>query len=202
METPGGASHYIPLYPGISRHIPAYPGISRHIPDPFFCSRAEVGDGASTVVGPSLVVKRGGDTATALLRLAAQVGVADRVVWVGPVPPERALDFLAAADALVVPSHLESLNKVCVEAAAVGTPFVVTETTGVSAWVPDDGIGLVVPPNDPTAIARAVTRVLEGSDGTDEHVRRAFVQRFSPGHVAEQMAEIYQEAAAGRGEPV
>ena len=157
--------------------------------------------GRLTVVGPSLVLKRGGDTATALLRLAAQVGVADRVVWVGPVPPERALDFLAAADALVVPSYLESLNKVCVEAAAVGTPFVVTETTGVSAWVPDDGIGLVVPPNDPTAIARAVTRVLEGSDGTDEHVRRAFVQRFSPRHVAEQMTEIYQEAAAGRGGP-
>lgn len=152
------------------------------------------------LVGPSLRLKRGGDTATALLRLAREIGVADRVRWVGPVPPTRSLDFLSAADVLVVPSRLESLNKVCVEAAAVGTPFVVTETTGVSAWVPADGIGLVIPANDQSAIAAAVEQLHGRSTDSDEEARRAFVQRFSPRHVAEQMAEIYREAAAGQGE--
>lgn len=157
--------------------------------------------GRLLIVGPSLTLKRDGDTATGLLRLAQRVGVADRVVWVGPVTPDRSLDFLAAADALVVPSYLESLNKVCVEAAAVGTPFVVTETTGVSAWVRDGGIGLVIPPRDPSAIAKGVTRLLEGSHGQNEQTRQAFVHRFSPMEVAAQMSDIYHEVFAGTGRP-
>ena len=94
-----------------------------------------VPDAVLVIVGPSLRVRPDGDVATGLLELAREVGVSDRVQWVGATPPEQSSDWLAGADVVAVPSHLESLNKVCVEAAAVGTPFVVTETTGIAAWV-------------------------------------------------------------------
>lgn len=105
-----------------------------------------VPDALLLIVGPSLQVRGFGDEAERLLNRAAARDVSDRVRYRGAVAPEQAASVLAAADVVAVPSHLESLNKVCVEAAATGTPFVVTETTGISAWVPDQGVGLVVPP--------------------------------------------------------
>ncbi len=100
--------------------------------------------------------------------------------------------MLAAADVVAVPSLLESLNKVCIEAAAVGTPFVVTETTGISAWVRGEGIGLVVPPSDPAALSRALNRVLSGEFEYDPEAASAFVGAFSPDVVAAQLVEIYE----------
>ena len=132
------------------------------------------------IAGPSLDVAPHGDMATHLLELAGTVGVRDRVRWVGPVPPDRSLDMLAAADVVAVPSLLESLNKVCIEAAAVGTPFVITKTTGISAWVPDTGVGIVVPPDDPDALATALSAVLCGQWHSDHGRLATFVTPFTP----------------------
>ena len=162
-----------------------------------------IGNGMLLIAGPSLRVGPLGDTATRLLALAREIGVGDRVRWVGPVPPARALDVLAAADVVAVPSHLESLNKVCVEAAGVGTPFVVTTTTGISAWVPDDGVGIVVPPDDPRALGEALTTVIDGRWSPDPSRLAAFVRPFSPSAVASGVVAIYQSVLAewpsGRG---
>ena len=144
------------------------------------------------VVGPSLSVRPIGDVATRLTELAASLGLANRVRVVGETPPSRALDWLAAADVVAVPSHLESLNKVCVEAAAVGTPFVVTSSTGISSWV-TDGIGTVVPPADPEALAAAVNDAV--GRRTDEARIADFVKPFTPETVASEMVGIYREVA-------
>lgn len=156
-----------------------------------------VTDATLLIVGPSLNVPPAGDTASHLLAVAREVGVGDRVQWAGAVPPERALDFLAGADVVAVPSRLESLNKVSVEAAAVGTPFVVTQTTGISAWVPDDGVGIVIPPNDPGALAQALSRVVAGEWRFDAERSAAFVRQFAPRTVAQQMVDVYDTVVAG-----
>ena len=158
-----------------------------------------VENGVLVIVGPSLRVGPLGDTATRLLGLADEIGVRDRVRWVGPVTPTRSLDILAAADVVAVPSHVESLNKVCVEAAAVGTPFVVTETTGISAWVPDEGVGIVVPPGDPKGLGRALTSVLEGRWSPDPARLAAFVRPFGPKTVAVEVVDIYETVRAHWG---
>ena len=155
-------------------------------------------DATLLIVGPSLVVPPRGDSATHLLAVAEGLGVKDRVRWVGSVPPERALEILAGADVVAVPSRLESLNKVCVEAASVGTPFVVTRTTGISAWVPDQGVGIVVPPEDPGALAEALARVVTRQWQPDAHRGAAFVRQFSPRVVAAQVVGIYESVLAER----
>ncbi len=160
---------------------------------------ASVPDAALVIVGPSLNVRPDGDVAARLLELARECGVSDRVQWVGATPPEQALDWLAGADAVAVPSHLESLNKVCVEAAAVGTPFVVTETTGISAWVhANSGVGIVVPPGEPAALAVALTDIVGGVWKADRNRLAAFVDPFRPEIVANQLVDLYRDVIGSR----
>lgn len=157
-----------------------------------------VADAHLLVAGPSLTVRPFGDVASYLSGIARVRGVSERVHWLGKVPPPQALDLLGGADVVAVPSHLESLNRVCVEAAAGGTPFVATETTGVTGWIPGPGVGLVVPPRDPPALATALNEILHGNWCRDDEQAAAFVRQFSPDRVAAQVVELYTEALTQR----
>ncbi len=145
------------------------------------------------IAGPSLHVRPFGDIASSLAALARGLGVEERVSFLGKVPPAEALDLLAGADVLAVPSHLESMNRVCVEAAAVDTPFVVTETTGVAGWLPGPGVGVVVPSGDPRALAAALGEVIVGGFVRDAERTLEFVRRFAPERVATDLVEIYRQ---------
>jgi glycosyltransferase involved in cell wall biosynthesis len=160
---------------------------------------ASIGDATVLVIGPSMTVRPFGDIADALRRRAEERGVADKVNVAGGVHPSRALEVLAAADVVVVPSPLESLNKVCMEAAAVGTPFVVTRTTGISAWVPEEGVGIVVPPRNAAAIAWAIEEIIDGHFAYDAVEAARFADRFSPDTVAAEVMEFYEEVVATNG---
>ena len=83
------------------------------------------------------------------------------------------------------------MNRVCVEAAAVGTPFVVTETTGVAGWLPGAGVGLVVPPANPPALAAALQQIVTGGFARDAEQSVQFVRRFAPDRVAAELVELY-----------
>jgi glycosyltransferase involved in cell wall biosynthesis len=143
------------------------------------------------VAGPSLHVRPSGDVASSLAALARRLQVHSRTSFLGKVEPADVLDLLAGADVLAVPSHLESMNRVCVEAAAVGTPFVVTQTTGIAGWLPGPGVGLVVPSRDPGALATALGEVIAGAFRRDAERTLEFVHRFAPQRVAAELVELY-----------
>lgn len=151
-------------------------------------------DARLVIAGPSLSSKGFGDHGPAIVDRAHAIGLGERVRWIGAVEPSRALALLRAADVLVVPSTLESLNKVCVEAAAVGTPFVVTSTTGIAELVPRHGVGLVVPPGDPATMAATIDEVLGARFTADVTAQRAFVERFSPERIAAEVLRFYAES--------
>ncbi len=151
-------------------------------------------DAELLIAGPSLRVRGFGDYSEYLLNRARQQGVADRVRLLGSVPHTEVIEMLSAADAVVVPSLLESLNRVCMEAAAAGTPFVVTETTGVAAFVQEDGVGIVVPPRNPAALANAVSAIVDHSWQPDRGAAQRFVARFSAAAVAAPLVELFEEA--------
>jgi len=88
----------------------------------------------------------------------------------GPLPRERLPVAYAAADLLVLPSiptprFREPWGLVCNEALHQGTPVVATTAVGAVAGglIRDGETGLVVPPNDPRALARAIERLLADS---------------------------------------
>jgi glycosyltransferase involved in cell wall biosynthesis len=150
-------------------------------------------DAILAIAGPSLRSRASGDEGTRLARLVDEFGLGDRVRFLGSTSGDRALQLMAAADVVAVPSRLESLNKVCVEAAAVGTTFVVTETTGISAWAQDANLGIVVPAGSEEALAAGVKRALRQGRPPDEGRIRAFVDQFSPHTVAAAVIDFYRE---------
>jgi len=95
-----------------------------------------------------------------LERLAADMGVDDRVRFLGVRPDARAL--MGAADAIVLSSHWEGLPLSALEALASGTPLVATDVRGLRELVVDDQDALLVP-EEPEALAAALRRVLDDS---------------------------------------
>lgn len=165
--------------------------------DVLIAAMRRVPDAMLVIAGPSLTLKATGDEAARLRALVERWGLRDRVHLAGPVSPAEAPTLLAGADVLAVPSHIESLNKVCVEAAAVGTPFVVTATTGISAWVGPSSVGLVVPPGDADTMAQAICTALARTPPDPSDIE-AFVAPFAPDRVARELCTFYEEVLAER----
>ena len=120
-----------------------------------------------------------GPERAALEREAASLGVSDRVRFLGAGTRDDVLTLFRAADAMLVTSAWENLPHTVLEALAVGTPVIATAVGGIPEVV-DDGVnGLVVPPHDVAAIARAVDRVVH------DHALRRALAAAAPGSVAE-----------------
>jgi phosphatidylinositol alpha-mannosyltransferase len=84
-----------------------------------------------------------------------------RVVMVGTVANEDLPPYHAAADAFVAPAvGQESFGIVLVEAMAAGLPVAASDIPGYREVVRDGVDGLLVPPNDPDALAAALRRIL------------------------------------------
>jgi glycosyltransferase involved in cell wall biosynthesis len=90
--------------------------------------------------------------------LAASLGLAAAVHFLGPrrdVP-----DLLRVMDVFVLPSYSEGVSLALLEAMAAGRPVVATAVGGLPEVVTDGDTGLLIPPRDPNALARALERLL------------------------------------------
>ncbi|HSL93592.1 MAG TPA: glycosyltransferase [Bacillota bacterium] len=106
-----------------------------------------------------LVLIGDGPDATALRELAERLAIADRVDFMGYVHNARGM--LADADLLVLASRSEGQPIVLLEAMAAGVPVVSTAVGGVPEIVKDGDTGLLVPAEDPEALADAMQRVIQ-----------------------------------------
>lgn len=105
-----------------------------------------------------LVAGKGPDEAQ-LRKLAQELGVAERVRFLGPVPHNELPIVLNAADVFILPSASEGLANAWVEALACGTPVVTTPIPGATELITDPHWGRLVP-RESTAIAAAVAALL------------------------------------------
>jgi glycosyltransferase involved in cell wall biosynthesis len=116
----------------------------------------------------------------ALVASAHRLGLRDRVVFTGlrtDVP-----DLLACAAVSVMPSLNEALPNVLLESMAAGTPVVATRVGGTPEAVEDGVTGLLVPPGDSVALARAIHQVLSDRElavRLGENGRQLVRRRFS-----------------------
>jgi glycosyltransferase involved in cell wall biosynthesis len=108
-----------------------------------------------------LLIVGDGPQRAELQQLAQQWHIADRVQWAGPVPHADVPAWLQRLDVYVAASRQESFGVAAVEAMACGVPVVVSDAGGLPEVVVDGQSGLVVPRDDPAALAAALQRLLD-----------------------------------------
>jgi glycosyltransferase involved in cell wall biosynthesis len=134
------------------------------------------------------VVGRGAEE-PALRELAAALGLTDRVTWLGWSDRPRA--YLPAFTVFVLASRAEGLPLSICEAMLAGLPVVATDVGSVADVVVDGETGLLVPPDDPVALAGALRRVLDDP---------ALAARLGSAGRRRAEAELTDEAMARRYE--
>ncbi len=160
--------------------------------------RAQVGPVRVCIVGPSRDDAQRGDYLAFLQRRAAELGVEQMCTFTGYVPLPEIRDYLAAADLLAVPSQLEGLNRVVIEAGAVGTPTVISDGAGAAELVARYGCGLVIPAGRAPALAHAIIRLL-AVPSTLARLGQAALELahdHSAAAIAGGLAQIYQQAVS------
>jgi glycosyltransferase involved in cell wall biosynthesis len=98
-------------------------------------------------------------TARAVRRLIRATGLGRRITLAGECPPQGVARAYRAADAFILPSFHEGYGMVYAEAMVHGLPVIATTAGAIPETVPPEA-GLLVPPGDPAALARAVRRVI------------------------------------------
>ncbi|MHB8654749.1 MAG: glycosyltransferase family 4 protein [Terriglobia bacterium] len=76
----------------------------------------------------------------------------------------RPEEYLAIADIFCLPSYREGFGSAIIEAGAMNLPSVATRVTGLVDSVVDDETGILVPPKDAMALARALKEIIESAD--------------------------------------
>lgn len=145
-----------------------------------------------------LVVVGKGPEREALQELTSELGITDRVRFLGFVSEDDLPVYYSIADLFVLPSvsSSEAFGIVQVEAMMYGVPVVNTSLdTGVASVSRDGETGLTVPPDDVEALTEAIQTLLSDPEMRVEFSTAARVraQDFEKGHVVGQYAELYDE---------
>ena len=153
-------------------------------------------------LGVRLDIAGGGDEPSyeqSLRDRAAQLGIADAVVFHGPVPyGEKLFALFRAADIHVISSLSEGLPRIIAEGRAFSLPTVGTTVGGIPDVIHDGEDGLLVPPADAQALARAIRRLIDDAPLRRRIVARSYevAQRSTAEYHAERLARLIADAIA------
>jgi len=127
--------------------------------------------------------------------LAKQLGVAERIRFLGSVSHDELAHLTAAADIAILVSKSEGLANAWVEALACGTPVIISEAGGARELVTSPVAGRIVP-QTVEAVVEAVQAIL--AEPPDQQLVRSSVSRFSWHNNGDQLLAILRKAAGKR----
>ncbi len=128
-----------------------------------------------------------------LQAMARELGITERVHFIGPASDTHKWALYAAAELFVLPSYSENFGNVVAEAMAMGCPVIVTPEVGIAALVAEAGAG-IVSSGDPVQLAAAITALLMDGSRRRECGRRGqelATTRLSWSGVAAQTEQLY-----------
>ena len=137
-----------------------------------------------------------GEEKSRLLNLSKELGVEDRIIWLGAIPHEELPRYLSLTSVFVQPSISESFGISICEAMAMGIPVVAFRSGGVPEVVEDGVNGFLVTPGDVKKVAESIDILLADSNmrRTMGKEGRAKIERmFTWDKVAERVMEGYNE---------
>jgi glycosyltransferase involved in cell wall biosynthesis len=176
-----GLGRMVPIK-GFDDAIRALPTVLKEFPDTTFVFAGPTRDAAATAYVRSLEM------------LGTSLGVQDHVRIVGRLPFEAVPTYFAASSLALIPSLIDGLNMTGVEAAAVGTPSIVSDAAGLAEYVHQYGAGLVVPPRAPLALADAILALL-GDDAAWQKASAGALRMadlFSLSHTTDGFLRLYE----------
>jgi glycosyltransferase involved in cell wall biosynthesis len=140
-----------------------------------------------------------GPMQAAMQALCAELGIADAVRFLGhrnDVP-----DVMQAADVLLLTSESEGVPQAVTQGLGLGMPVVATRVGGVPELIADGETGLLVPPEQPSAVAAALAR-LAGDPALARRLgdngRRHALERYSLGAMLDATERMYSEVLERR----
>lgn len=116
--------------------------------------------------------------------------------FLGPLPHDRVLDLMKSADVFCLPSLGEGAPLTVLEAFASGTPVVGSAVGGMGDLVRGQELGILVPPGDAAALAKALVSALRTP--WDRERIRSEARRYGWDRIADLYRAVYDEAAACR----
>jgi len=155
-------------------------------------ARGELGGRQLAVVGAPRYESYG----DSLRSLAADLGIASDVVFVGKVPLEETVSFYRAADLFVYPSFNETFGLPILESMACGCPVVTSDISAMPETA--GGAAILANPKEPAAIAKAIVEAI--GPGQD-HLRELGLKRasqFTWAATAASTLDVYRESAERR----
>lgn len=167
---------------GIQNMIRALPAILEIIPNAHYLI---VGDGA---YGASL------------RDLVATFNIQNRVTFAGHRTDIPAL--LACSDLFVLPTLKDALPTVLIEALAAEKPIVASDVGGVPEIIENEVNGLLVPPDDPSSLAKACLQMMKNQEQTKQIIlagSEIVKQRFSIDVQIEKLSKVYEELSTSHG---
>jgi glycosyltransferase involved in cell wall biosynthesis len=187
-----------------TEHLPLSAGPFAHLPPRYalFVGRISWKKGLDRLVtalqwipGIPLVIAGNDDEGyrAMLEALARSLGVADRLIFLGPVSDSAKWALYEHAQVFVLPSYSENFGNVVAEAMAMGCPVVVSPEVGIAALVQASGAG-VVTDGMPERLAATIRDLLADDAQRAEMGRRGREtarSRLSWSGVAAQMESLY-----------
>ena len=144
-----------------------------------------------------LVLLGDGSRQASLMALAAELGIADNVAWLGRRPASR---YLASFDLLALPSRYEGFSLMPLEAMHAGVPIICTPVGGTAEAVVDRVTGLVVPVDDVAALAAAILALAAdpARRAAMGAAARGRAPLFRPERMVAAIEQVYVAALTGR----
>ncbi|MHA1402955.1 MAG: glycosyltransferase family 4 protein [Candidatus Helarchaeota archaeon] len=162
---------------GLQYLIQALPGVIDEIPD------------------VKLILLGDGPLKKTLERQVKELNISNHVIFTGMVPNRKVPEYLAAADACLVPSLEEGFGVAAVEAMAMKKPLISTQAGGLREVV-DEKTTILVPPRDSQAIAQAIIRLWKNPEmrkKLGEAGRKKVLQKFNWNRAAREYIKLYNQ---------
>jgi len=131
-----------------------------------------------------------------LEREVAGLGLQDNVYFAGLRPHAEIAKWMGACDLVVQPSLNEGSPLPVYEALACGRPMIASGVGGIPELITSDDYGLLVPPADPQALGEALLCGLR-KEWDSERIR-SHSEKYTWGHVADQLIRLYEEVLASQ----
>ena len=157
---------------------------------------AQLAAGRSDVLA---VIAGDGELREDLTALAASLGIADRVRWLGW--QRDLVPVYTATDVFLLTSRNEGTPVAIIEAMASAVPVVSTDVGGVGDVIESPDAGLVVPPDDVAGLVAAIDRLLSDDNLRARiavHSRARVLERYGIDRLLGDIDDVYRELLSGK----